>query len=526
MPIHAERREQKTDFDAESATGKDSQAGPDDGRRAHVDSSTEFAAPAAPSGRPLEPGFRLWFERRTGQTLGDVRTHRGPQAEKATRDRGALAATLGSDIALSSAVGGTDTPQGRFVLAHELIHVAQQKDAKYPMSRGQDSAAEGQAHALTPSLFVPGPQPSIHRVAQPSMMFLTDLSGQHADSATGGITADLTSPVVVGRVVHFQVDISPTASYSAPLVLRAGPYHYYLWRVFYRDTNAKVAEDFTPENKKGIIYPRAGHFRVECSLTDPRKGGETPALTLEQNVVDEDPSLAGSLSSDSDYSEAERELVDDFRQYVNDAAAGTGAQGITARFLASVLREEIANTNTSPLPSWARSTNKAAREGELADVKTAIQNRASGSNVPTKEINRSVGVAQTKLSTVAMMQGLIPWIEQDPANKNPARKQIETNFSALSTSTLADLHTLLAWPKSNIKTAATLLAKLKNRPSRYPSMARADFGTNQRACEIIATEYNIGATTSPEPSANTSDYGRRIWTYMSLPVMQKFFSNS
>lgn len=525
IPVHAKRREPETDFDAESATGKGVQAGPDNGRHTHVDSATGFAAPAGSSGRALEPDFRLWFERRTGQNLGEVRIHRGAQAEKATRGHGALAATLGSDIALSSTVGGTDTPQGRFVLTHELIHVAQQQGAQYPMSKGPDSAAEYQAHALTPSLLVPGPRPSILRVAQPSLMFLTDLSGQHAGSAAGGITADLTSPIVVGRTVHFQVDISPTASVGP-----AAASVVYQWRVFDRDSGAKVAEHTTWGSQSntaqtGIIYPRVGRFRVECTQMNQGQNAG-PALTLEQDAVAEDPALAGSLSSDSDYSEAERELVDDFRQYVNDAAAGTGAQGITPRFLASVLREEMANTNTSPLPSWARGTNKAAREDEVSDVKTAIQNRAAGSSVPTKEIDRSIGVGQVKLSTAAMAQGLIPWVEQDPLNKQAGRKQVETNFAALPASTLADLHTLLAWPKSNIQTAATQLAKLKNRSNRYPSLARADFGTNQRACEIIATEYNIGPTTSIEPLANASDYGRRIWTYMSLPVMQNFFSNS
>ena len=85
--------------------------------------------------------------------------------------------------------------------------------------------------------------------------------------------------------------------------------------------------------------------------------------------------------------------------------------------------------------------------------------------------------------------------------------------------------TILAWPKSNIAEAANILAKLKNRPTRYPAMARADFGANARACQIIATEYNTGATNSAEADAQPAEYGIRIWKYMSLPLMQKYFTN-
>ncbi|MEW6731006.1 MAG: DUF4157 domain-containing protein [Acidobacteriota bacterium] len=511
-------------FPTTLAFGKNLQDNPDNKHNIHIGSSVGLASSIGSSGHMLEPAIRLWFEHRIGQDLGDIRIHRGPQVDKATRNHGALAATLGSDIAISSAVGGPNTSQGLFVLAHELIHVAQQKDVSGPVSQNQDLAAEYQAHALTPSLLVPGSQPLIHRVAHPSVMFLTDASGQHSKSTAGGITADLTSPIVVGRVVQFQVEIAPNLSYS-PATKLVAPYPHYLWEVFDKDTNAKVAEDWSPTNTKAISYPRAGHFRVQCTFVDPSKG-VTPAITLDQDVVNEDPTLAGSLSSDSDYSEAERELVDDFRSYVNDAAASTGAQGITPRFLASILREEIANTDPSLLPSWLRGTIKSARATEISDVDTAIKKQASGATVPMKDINRSIGVGQMKLSTAAMLQGLIPWIEQDPQNKQPARTQINTEFSKLPTTTLTDLHTLLAWPKSNIKMVAELLAKLKNRANRYPLMTRAAFGTHQRACEIIATEYNVGATNSPEPLANASDYGRRIWSYMSLPLMQKFFSNN
>lgn len=477
----------------------------------------------AASPRPLEPPLRRRFEERLDENLHDVRVHRGPAIDEAVRAEGALAATLGRDIAVSSAVSGFETPEGAGVLAHELVHVAQQAGASGPMSSSVDPSAEREAQIATPSALLPGPALPIHRSATPSVMFLTPASGQQSASPAGQLTADLTSPVVVGREVLLQSDISPTASFDMARLELRGPYPYYRWKVFDRLTKALVAEDWSATNHRSIAYPRVGQFRVECVLMDPSRGA-SPSVTIEQDAIAEDPALAGSLSSNKDYGEAERELVDDFGSYVQDAALGTGTQGVTARFVAAILREEIANT--AFLPSWLGPSNKASRANEISGVSSAIARRAAGQSVDVTEINKSIGVGQLRLSTAAMSQGLIPWIEQNPRDKGPARAQIQANFSGLKTTTLADLRDLLAWPKSNIKTVASTLERLKNRSNRYPSLTRSAFGSNQRACEIIATEYNIGATNSPESAANASDYGRRIWGYMSLPILRKFFPNT
>ena len=342
-----------------------------------------------------------------------------------------------------------------------------------------------------------------------------------SSSPTGSITSDLTSPIVVGREVLLQINFSLPMIFNPSNI--AVPVPRYTWRVINRDTNTKISEDFGPSKQKQVIYPTIGHFRVEVTFTDPNRG-VTPAVILDQDTVSEDPTLAGVLSSQSDYREAERELINDFRSYVNNAAASTGAQGVTPRFLACILREEIANTEG--ITGTLLFTNKEFRMEKLSNVDIAIKKRATGANVPVDDLLRSLGVGQVKLSSAAMVLGLIPLIEQDPNNKEPGRTRIKTEFSKLSTTTLTDLFTLLAWPKSNIEMAANYLAKLKNRPNRYPSLSRAVFGTNQRACEIIATEYQLGATSSPEFSAIASDYGQRIWSYMSLPLIQQFFPNS
>ncbi|MFB9499737.1 hypothetical protein ACFFR6_22410 [Saccharothrix mutabilis subsp. capreolus] len=86
--------------------------------------------------------------------------------------------------------------------------------------------------------------------------------------------------------------------------------------------------------------------------------------------------------------------------------------------------------------------------------------------------------------------------------------------------------TLLSWPKSNIATAARLLARLKNRSHRYPGMSRAAFGAHERATKIIATEYNLGGSRTPVAPANPSWYGDEARKNMNDPEMARTFPNT
>jgi hypothetical protein len=76
-------------------------------------------------GTPLSSPLRATMESRFGRDFGDVRVHRGPAADDATRRANAAALTAGSDIVVSSATPGADTPVGQAVMGEELAHVAQ-----------------------------------------------------------------------------------------------------------------------------------------------------------------------------------------------------------------------------------------------------------------------------------------------------------------------------------------------------------------------------------------------------------------
>jgi hypothetical protein len=83
--------------------------------------------PAA--GRPLDASARSAMERRLGHDLGGVRVHADAHAA-ATVDRfRARALTVGTNILFAAGQLRPSTPEGERLLAHELVHTAQQRAA-------------------------------------------------------------------------------------------------------------------------------------------------------------------------------------------------------------------------------------------------------------------------------------------------------------------------------------------------------------------------------------------------------------
>jgi hypothetical protein len=83
----------------------------------------------ASSGRPLEPALRQEMEERFGHDFSRVRVHSGTTAEQSAEDVNAHAYTVGHDIVLGADRFGTETHEGRRMIAHELTHVVQQSSA-------------------------------------------------------------------------------------------------------------------------------------------------------------------------------------------------------------------------------------------------------------------------------------------------------------------------------------------------------------------------------------------------------------
>jgi len=200
------------------------------------------------------------------------------------------------------------------------------------------------------------------------------------------------------------------------------------------------------------------------------------------------------------------ELIQDLKPYIEDAAKFTGTKGVTARFIASVLYIEISNRP------------KSDRQDEIEEVAEEIleltfqRHRKNFFDMFNTNffLHKSFGVGQMKMSTLAMALGMIPLIEHDRENNSPTVKKIKESFMKLSTDQMWYLWKIIRWPKSHIYSVAKLLSFLKNRNNRYPKMLRNDFKNNYKAMAIVATEYNRGATNTPESNAGPTWYGEKV----------------
>jgi len=103
-------------------------------------------------GQPLDVGMREFMEQRLGENFGRVRIHLDGAADEAVRSVGAKAFTKGSQIVFGAGHYSPDTAKGRWLLAHELAHVAQTHpgesssptaDVEHDASRAATAAMEG-----------------------------------------------------------------------------------------------------------------------------------------------------------------------------------------------------------------------------------------------------------------------------------------------------------------------------------------------------------------------------------------------
>jgi phage-related protein len=78
-------------------------------------------------GDPLPPPLRTDMEARFGMDLGSIRLHTDPRAIRLNETLYAQAFTIGEHIAFNRGYYQPETAAGRFLLAHELAHVAQQR---------------------------------------------------------------------------------------------------------------------------------------------------------------------------------------------------------------------------------------------------------------------------------------------------------------------------------------------------------------------------------------------------------------
>lgn len=105
---------------------------------------------------PLNGAARRLMEQRFGADFGDVRVHTGPVVAQLCQSLNARALTVGNNLLFADGEYAPDTAEGRWLLAHELAHVLQQRAVGAAARGGHaesaaialgaiDDACEGQA---------------------------------------------------------------------------------------------------------------------------------------------------------------------------------------------------------------------------------------------------------------------------------------------------------------------------------------------------------------------------------------------
>lgn len=97
-------------------------------------------------GQPLDTETRAFMESRFGHDFSQVRVHTNGRASQSARAVKALAYTVGREVVFASGQYAPQTSKGNRLLAHELVHVLQQKStnsiAQSPLTVNHPSGAD------------------------------------------------------------------------------------------------------------------------------------------------------------------------------------------------------------------------------------------------------------------------------------------------------------------------------------------------------------------------------------------------
>jgi hypothetical protein len=127
------------------------------------------------AGVPLDSSTRSFMESRFGLPFGDVRVHTGPWAATGARALHSRAFTLGHNIVFGEGQYAPESVEGQRLLAHELVHVVQQRGAFLPTNHSGVTVGdpldplEAEAERVADEVFGRGPISSIQRDMAPAI---------------------------------------------------------------------------------------------------------------------------------------------------------------------------------------------------------------------------------------------------------------------------------------------------------------------------------------------------------------------
>ena len=114
-------------------------------------------------GWPLDFATRREMESKLGHDLGDVRIDTGAEAARSARELHGEAYAIGRHVVLGAGIPSLETPSGRAVLAHELVHVIQWRNSPIssqiiapPTHPAEAEAHQGESFGLVGTSAKPG----------------------------------------------------------------------------------------------------------------------------------------------------------------------------------------------------------------------------------------------------------------------------------------------------------------------------------------------------------------------------------
>jgi hypothetical protein len=400
-------------------------------------------------------------------------------------------------------------------------------------------------------------------------------------SGTYALISMVTSPLTVGNRQDYVVIGFPPANSPIPY---PNPPATYRWTVVDSRNNPVTHETDIGVFSETFNWP--GPLQVTVELISGWPGTNVLAtLTLNQTVDPRRQDVQDWITANkADRGDAIHELVSDLRPYINAAVVAQGPNSVPAKLVVGVLWQEMmmrwregtdgaeryrkALAERKPVTGPEKSTLEAifgpdddlVREVELgvgawAFNAAAIIGPAGGIGYIHTEVagpqlaGMSLGLGQIRSYIAAMNLCEVEWREKPPqapkganaAQRNAIEEQIKSDYNNLPYGKRKEIYNRLRFPKAAVALVTKTLTNLKNRPrtgttcgptttKRWPQLTRQQMVTHERACSIVALEYNIGALDVDEDKVKIvgdvgvdprrSRYGEWVWRYMAneLPI--------
>ena len=349
------------------------------------------------------------------------------------------------------------------------------------------------------------------------------------------LVSSLTGPLSVG----FEVDY-------AVFVLDGTPVDRYDWTI-----------DVVGQGRIATVVTDAGYTRFTPSAPGTQvvaatlqlASGGTVKMTLVQDVRPAFTGLeflfeGGGPSAQLDPGNAHVSLAGDpvasaevFNGLRNYVLSSSAIHGLPPRLLAAVTDAGCATAHKGDRTPW--DTWFPGRDQRLEWVAEELE----GSTGMITHRDDPVGVCQLRMPSVATIVGgaglggapYVPWreIAADGSDARAVSASTWADYEALPPEARIDLFNLARFPKAQIETCAAFLARLRERPHRYPGSEADDLVGDGFALLTLATELERGATlatsaadgSSPneiEPTAGS----RALVSYVYLPQMIVSFGDS